>query len=78
MVPCRPHLPLVLRLEERAIETGYSHLATLEAPDRATLEALFRAVREPTPGLAPAERVPPPRTPVRISAAPVGRPCSGN
>ena len=62
-------LPLVLRLEERAIETGYSHLETLDAPHRATLEALFRAVGEPTPGLAPAERVPPPRTPVRISAA---------
>ena len=62
-------LLLVLRLEERAIETGYSHLETLEAPQRATLEALFRAVREPTPGLAPTEREPPPRTPVRVSAA---------
>ena len=62
-------LRLLLRLEERAIETGYSHLEPLEATERATLEALFRAVREPTPGLAPAERVPPPRTPVRISAA---------
>ena len=60
----------LLRLEERAIETGYSHLETLDATRRAVLETLFRTLREPTPGLAPAERaLPPPRRPVRISAA---------
>ena len=63
-------LLLLLRLEERAIETGYSHLETLDAPRRATLEALFHALREPAPGLAPVERtLPAPRSPVRISAA---------
>ena len=63
-------LLLVLRLEERAIETGYSHLETLDSPRRTTLEALFHALREPAPGLAPVERrLPAPRSPVRISAA---------
>ena len=68
--PLAQALLLLLRLEERAIETGYSHLETLDAPRRATLEALFHALREPAPGLAPVERtLPAPRSPVRISAA---------
>ena len=63
-------LRLVLRLEERAIETGYSHVEPLDAGQRAILEALFRALREPVLGSVPsAPALPAPRRPVRVSAA---------
>ena len=61
-------LPLVLRLEARAIETGYSHLETLDASDRATLEACSAPSASPPPDWRRRSgwrR----RAPVRISAA---------
>ena len=63
-------LRLVLRLEQRAIETGYSHVEAVDAPQRAILERLQRALSEPALGFAAPDReLPPPRRPVRVTAA---------
>ncbi|MDE0024560.1 MAG: glycogen/starch synthase [Spirochaetaceae bacterium] len=66
----REALGLILRLEERAIETGYSHVETVDDRHRATLERLYRALREPALGfVAPEQELPVPRRPVRVTAA---------
>ena len=60
----------ILRLEERAIETGYSHVEPLDAASRGTLERLFGVLRQPLAGLTPAEPEPEPqRRPMRFSQA---------
>ena len=66
----REALALILRLEQRAIETGYSHVETLDDRQRATLEALYGVLREPARGFVPPDQaLPPPRRPVRVTAA---------
>ena len=63
-------LRLVLRLEQRAIETGYSHVEAVDARQRAALETLYRALREPARGFVPPDQeLPAPRRPVRVTAA---------
>ena len=65
-------LLLILRLEERAIETGYSHVEPLDPPSRDTLERLFGVLRQPIAGLTPAEpelELEPQRRPMRFSQA---------
>ena len=65
----REALGLILRLEERAIETGFSHVEALDGRQRATLETLYRALREPARGFLPPDQVlTPPRRPVRVTA----------
>ena len=60
----------ILRLEERAIETGYSHVEPLDAPRREVLERLFGVLRQPIAGLTPAEPEPErQRRPMRFSQA---------
>ncbi len=60
----------ILRLEERAIETGYSHVEPLDATGRETLERLFAVLRQPIAGLTPAEpEIEPQRQPMRFSQA---------
>ena len=64
----REALGLVLRLEERAIETGYSHVEAVDARQRAALETFHRVLREPALGFVPPDQeLPPPRRPVRVS-----------
>ena len=66
----REGLRLVLSLEQRAIETGYSHVEVVDARQRAAIEALYRALREPALGFVPPDQeLPPPRRPVRVTAA---------
>ena len=66
----REALGLILRLEERAIETGYSHVEAPDARQRATLERLYRALRAPVQGFVPPDQdLPQPRRPVRVTAA---------
>ena len=66
----REALGLILRLEQRAIETGYSHVEALDDRQRATLETLYGALREPALGFVAADReLPPPRRPVRVTDA---------
>ena len=66
----REALALILRLEQRAIETGYSHVEALDDRQRAALETLYRALREPARGFVPPDQtLPAPRRPVRVTAA---------
>ena len=61
-------LTSILRLEERAIETGYSHVEPLDTAGRDTLERLFALLRQPVAGLTPAEpELEPQRRPMRFS-----------
>ena len=63
-------LRLVLRLEQRAIETGYSHVEAVDARQRAALETFHRVLREPALGFVPPDQeLPPPCRPVRVTAA---------
>ncbi len=65
-----PELVRILVLEERAIETGYSHVESLDAPSRDLLERLFGALRRPAAGITPAGPEPgPPRRPMRFGPA---------
>ncbi len=65
-----PELVLILFLEERAIETGYSHVVSLDASSRDLLERLFGVLRRPVAGLTPAGPEPgPPRRPMRFGPA---------
>ena len=65
-----PELVLILFLEERAIETGYSHVVSLDAASRGMLERLFGVLRRPVAGLTPAGPAPgPPRRPMRFGPA---------
>lgn len=60
----------ILLLEERAIETGYSHVVALDAASRVLLERLFGALRRPVAGMTPAGPDPgPPRRPMRFGPA---------
>lgn len=65
-----PELVRILVLEERAIETGYSHVEPLDAASRDLLERLFGALRRPAAGITPAGPAPgPPRRPMRFGPA---------
>ena len=65
----RDGLRVVLRLEQRAIETGYSHVEAVDARQRAALETFHRVLREPARGFVPPDQeLPPPRRPVRVTA----------
>ena len=65
-----PELVLILFLEERAIETGYSHVVSLDASSRERLERLFGVLRRPAAGLIPAGSDPgPQRRPMRFGRA---------
>ena len=65
----RDGLRVVLRLEQRAIETGYSHVEAVDARQRAALETFHRVLREPALGFVPPDQeLPPPRRPVRVTA----------